>query len=147
MPFRPSEPSPEMRRIRSVQHCDAGINKEARLQAARAAEGCQDHFLDPTVNGQRWSEAPFQCELCPIQFRFLIGMRRGRVTIVGYMGYHWVSGRRGRVQCHDFATRCDCGAYQVITSRALSRPDNGTHCCARCNYQASMAWRAANKAG
>jgi hypothetical protein len=58
-----------------------------------------------------------------LALRSLIGLRFGRMTVVG------LSYRPNR-----WAVRCDCGTYTLRTARAIRNPNNDFDCCEECRH-------------
>lgn len=139
------EPPVGLARAPSVEQCESGVSMEAARQAFKAPLEHKDWFPDPAKSGHVWSETPMETALCPADWRWAIGTRRGRVEVVGFHGWRWKSTRYGRKETPVFVSRCQCGAFQLITGFSLHTHDNGTHACCRCSWHEAVRWRLANK--
>lgn len=66
----------------------------------------------------------------PIEGENLIGLRAGRLTVVGAYDDPAGSKSKGR----KWQVRCDCGQYEVRKGRALKQLKNPDECCSQCEY-------------
>ena len=110
-------------------------SKPANKGVAMAMSGGA-HF-DDTVGmspGQRHFEAP-----CPLvdpcdypvapSFADLRGYRMGRVIVIGLTTGITSSGGKAL-----WLVRCECGDYEVRTSKAIKANACPDHCCGECSY-------------
>jgi hypothetical protein len=84
------------------------------------------NFEPRRIINQVESDVPLPMLLAPEAVRTLIGTKRGRLNVVGYVG----GGKHGaRMAC-----RCDCGNYVVRQASTLRRslPDGCIDACQRC---------------
>lgn len=61
--------------------------------------------------------------MCPPNVEDRTGVRRGSLTVVGFHGYR--QDQSGRTQ---WTVRCDCGAYDIRSGRALRRLNMDDRC-------------------
>lgn len=123
-------------RAKQLENADSPLTKEA----ARLTFRSDNHVQFPRPGGIIWSDTPLPLRLCPIDQRFWINQKRGRLTTIGYYGCH----RSGNKTRQQFVAKCLCGAFQVITDIALSKPSSPYTMCCRCSYDEHVAWKMQN---
>jgi hypothetical protein len=92
------------------------------------------HFIpDKKVTVPVWEIAPSIVKFTGPKKDDISGLRRGRLTTIGYLG-HWPL--RSKKKKHKlkglWLTRCDCGLYEPRTARAMKNVKNWQERCQKC---------------
>lgn len=72
----------------------------------------------------------------------LIGVRSGRLTVVGYFGRKQSpNGKTKGAQSQLWLVKCDCGDFETRTGKALKKKKSGQDRCENCQYFERMKRR------
>lgn len=110
------------------------INKQAVIAVSRQFE-----YVCPRKKMSAESYTPFKIWPTPKLAKELVGVRFGRLTVLGY--------------AFDFkgmwCVRCDCGTYALRKTKAVKNPRNNRDRCEECRHleqiQNSDHWRRTGK--
>lgn len=113
------------------------VNKLARVATMPAKE--TDVYKIELPSCVKVYDAPLKTKAVPRYLEDLIGTKRGKMTVVGYLGYQATPSynRNKRHPPHKWLVKCICGKYEVRDGYKWRRglksntPDEG---CAYCHY-------------
>jgi hypothetical protein len=115
------------------------VNKLAGIVTSPAKE--IDLYEPDIILTQTVFDAPPKTKAVPSYLQDLTGSKRGKMTIVGYLGYIATSsyGRNNRHPPHKWLAKCVCGKYEIrdgsIWRKGLRKNTQDAGCCYCHNFE------------